>query len=199
MTFRQSFMKVLYPLIMLKGKIFPSGNLSLHNQNKKQAPVSFYSLKATTNTGTEISFDQFKGKKILIANTASDCGYAGQFGELEELSKKYANSLVVIGFPANDFKEQEKKNDEEIAQFCKLNYGVTFLMIKKGHVIKNQEQNEVFQWLSNSNKNGWCNQQPVWNFSKYIIDEHGTLMDFFSNTISPLNKNVIASIETPNP
>ena len=131
---------------------------------------------------------------MLLVNTASDCGYTGQYDELQKLYEEYQNKLIVIGFPANDFKEQEKGSDEEIAQFCKINYGVTFPLIKKSSVIKGNSQNEVYQWLSNKNLNGWNDQQPTWNFSKYLINEEGALTNYFAPFISPLSKDVIAAI-----
>ena len=194
MTWRQSFMKAFYSIIMFKGKIFTGKNIELQNQRTDQPPVSFYSLHATANNGTAIDLSQLKGKKVMIVNTASNCGYTGQFGELEELHQRFKD-LVILGFPANDFKNQEQKNDEEIAQFCKVNYGVTFPLIKKTHVVKGPEQHAVFQWLTDPAKNGWNKQEPVWNFSKYIIDENGRLTNFFANTISPLDERVIKTIQ----
>jgi glutathione peroxidase len=195
MTLRQSLMKSFYSVIMLKGKLFGTSNSVLLNE-KKIAPITtFYTLQYTANNGTIINFDQFKGKKILLVNTASDCGYTGQYSELEELYQQHKNNLVVIGFPANDFKNQEKKDDNAIASFCKLNYGVTFPLAKKCSVIKGSEQNSVFKWLSDSTQNGWCNQEPTWNFSKYIINENGVLIGFFNKDISPLDKKIITALQ----
>lgn len=195
MTWRQSFMKAIYPLIMLKGKIFPDKTAILTNTQKITPAVSFYDLTATANDGTVLDFHQFKGKKILIVNTASDCGFTGQYDELEKLHMQYKNKLVIIGFPANDFKEQEKADDATISQFCKINFGVTFQLMQKSHVVKGDHQNAVFNWLSHKEKNGWCEQQPVWNFSKYLIDENGTLVSFFKQTVSPLSDDVKKRIE----
>jgi glutathione peroxidase len=130
-----------------------------------------------------------------LVNTASDCGYTGQYSELEELYQQYKNKLVVIGFPANDFKNQESKNDDAIASFCKINYGVTFPLAQKSSVIKGSQQNEVFNWLSDSTKNGWCNQPPTWNFSKYLVDENGMLIGYFSKDVSPLNEKIIRALQ----
>jgi glutathione peroxidase len=195
MTIRQSILKTIYPVIMFFGKIFPSKNAVLTNDKIIQPSFSFYQLKAIANNGDTVHFDQFKGKKVLIVNTASDCGFTAQYDELEKLHQQYQNNVVILGFPANDFKEQEKKKDDEIAYFCKINYGVTFQLMKKSHVVKGSEQNEVFAWLSDSTKNGWCNQQPVWNFSKYVINEQGVLTNFFAQTVSPLDKKVIRVLQ----
>jgi glutathione peroxidase len=194
MTLRQALLKIFYPLIMRAGKITGSKNLVLYNSADAKPGASFYNLRATANNGTVINFEQFKGKKLLLVNTASNCGYTGQYEELEKLYKQYNDRLVIIGFPANDFKEQEKGSDEEIAQFCKINYSVTFPLIKKSTVIKAPEQNQVFQWLSDKNKNGWNDRQPVWNFSKYLVNEEGKLIYYFDPSVSPMSNTVINAI-----
>lgn len=194
MTWRQSLLKITYPLIMLKSKLFPHEKSIRVNDKNIQPLFSFYDLKATANNGTAIDLTQFKGKKILLVNTASNCGYTGQYSDLEELHKKYTN-LVVLGFPANDFKEQEKGDDAAIAEFCKVNFGVTFQLMQKSQVVKGAGQNAVFDWLTNKEKNGWCNQPPVWNFSKYLVNEQGVLTHFFATTISPLSEDVRKAIE----
>lgn len=193
MTWRQSILKVTYPLIMLKSKLFPQEK-SIRINDRHVKPVrSFYDLKATANNGTSIDLNQFKGKKILVVNTASNCGYTGQYADLEALHQQYKD-LVVLGFPANDFKEQEKGDDASIAEFCRVNFGVTFQLMHKSQVIKGPEQNAVFDWLSHQEKNGWCNQQPVWNFSKYLVNEEGVLTHFFATTVSPLSEDVQKAI-----
>jgi glutathione peroxidase len=189
MTWRQSFLKTVYPLVMLKSKLFPNKKEIQVNNGDVKPPVSFYSLHGTANNGTNIDFNIYKGKKILIVNTASDCGYTAQYDELEKLHHQYPG-LVILGFPANDFKEQEKKDDHSIAEFCKLNYGITFQLMQKSHVVHGSEQNTVFKWLSDPAQNGWCTQQPVWNFSKYVVNEDGVLMNFFAQTVSPLGEEV---------
>ncbi len=162
--------------------------------SSSSAPISFYSLQAVANNGAAIFFDQFKGRKVLVVNTASDCGYTPQYDDLQKLYDQYKNKLVIIGFPANDFGEQEKGNDDEIAHFCKVNYGVSFLLAKKSTVIKKAGQNKVFEWLSNKNENGWNDQQPTWNFSKYLINENGELTHYFEPSVSPLSNEVIDAI-----
>jgi len=191
MTLRQSVLKVFYPVLMA----FNKSKSSLQNQLSVTAPVSFYSLNALDNKGNNISFEQFRGKKILLVNTASDCGYTGQYDELEKLYNQFNGKLVILGFPANDFKEQEKADDREIAQFCKLNYNITFPLMKKSIVVKGSQQNEIYKWLSVKNKNGWNNQQPVWNFSKYLVDENGVLQYYFAPAVSPLSDEIIKAIE----
>jgi glutathione peroxidase len=191
MTLRQRIAKLLYPLIMRStGKRAQIGA----NANPVAPPVPFYSLRAIANDGKETDFAQFKGKKLLLVNTASDCGFTGQYDDLEKLYGRYKDRLIVLGFPANDFKQQEKGSDEEIAAFCKLNFGVTFPLFSKSSVVKGPGQNPVFQWLTDKNRNGWNEQAPTWNFCKYLIDEQGRLTHFFASAVSPLQEEVLRSI-----
>lgn len=186
MTWRQSIMKKVYPIIMFIGKITgQSGKTMQVNERAIKPRETFYELSAIKNNGDTLNFSELRGKKVLLVNTASDCGYTGQYEELEALHKKYGDKLVILGFPANDFKEQEKKSDEDIATFCKVNYGVTFQLMKKGQVVKGANQQPVYQWLTNPAKNGWCEKEPDWNFSKYLIDETGMLMAYYSQWVSP--------------
>ena len=193
MTIRQSILKFLYPLITLFSGLFKNGVET--NKEKIEPNSSFYSLSATLNNGQVFSFDSLKGYKVIIVNTASDCGYTAQYSQLEELYQQHKDKLKIIAFPANDFKDQEKGNDDDIAAFCKLNYGVSFLLMQKTKVV-GSEQNDVFKWLSNKNINGWCNQQPEWNFCKYLIDENGVLLNYFPSAVSPLSKKVVGQITT---
>ncbi|WP_237722021.1 glutathione peroxidase [Sediminibacterium roseum] len=194
MTWRQSFLKTVYPLLMLKSKWFPGKTASLLNPGNSRPYVPFYGLTAVANDGTVIDLHRFSGKKILLVNTASDCGYTGQYDELEQLHRQFKD-LVVIGFPANDFKQQEKADDASIAQFCKINFGVSFPLMQKTHVVKTAEQNAVFDWLSHKEKNGWCNQAPVWNFCKYVVNEEGVLLGFFDQSVSPLDARITGLLQ----
>ncbi|TAL47659.1 MAG: glutathione peroxidase [Chitinophagaceae bacterium] len=194
MTIRQKVLKAVYPALMWWTKVSGKNVTSLSNK-KAQPPVSFYSLKDTMNNGKEFDFSTLKGKKVLLVNTASDCGYTDQYDDLQKLYQQYNGKLVIIGFPANDFKEQEKGSDEEIAQFCKINYGVTFPLMKKSSVLKGAGQNPVFQWLSDSTKNGWCNKKPSWNFSKYIVNEEGVLTNYFGSSVSPASDEFTKAIK----
>jgi glutathione peroxidase len=195
MSYRQSILKTMYPVIMFPGKLMGAKNAIQLNTANKQPQKDFYALQAVLNNGDTLYFETFRGKKVVLVNTASDCGYTGQYKELEALYQQYKNNLIVVGFPANDFKEQEKKSDADIASFCKVNYGVTFLLMRKGSVVKGSEQQSVYQWLTNANANGWCNQAPVWNFCKYVVSEEGVLQAYFPQTISPLDEAVIAQLK----
>ena len=157
--------------------------------------IPFYSLPTTLTNGSQLDLNSYRGKKILLVNTASDCGYTPQFDGLEELYQQFKESLVVLAFPANDFKEQEKGADENIAAFCKINFGVTFPLMKKSQVIKGAGQNEIFEWLTSKDKNGWNDQAPTWNFCKYLLNENGRLTHFFASSVDPLSSEVINAVK----
>ncbi len=194
MTNRQKFLKAVYPVFMWFTKLTGTNSAKLENPNKAPA-VDFYTLKDTLSNGTAFDFAQLKGKKVLLVNTASNCGYTNQYDDLQKLHEQYGDSLTILGFPANDFKEQEKGTDEEIAQFCKLNFGVTFPLMKKSSVIKGNVQNAVFKWLSDATQNGWNEKQPTWNFSKYLVNTKGELVNYFDPSVSPLSDEVITAIK----
>ena len=158
-------------------------------------PVSFFTLKTVLNDGKLLEMASLKGKKILLVNTASACGYTAQYEQLQQLYSQYNNKLVVIGFPANDFKEQESGTDEEIASFCKKNFGLSFPLVQKTVVVKKPGQNSVFQWLTDPSKNGWNSQPPSWNFSKYLVNEEGELTDYFGPGVEPLNEPILTAIK----
>ena len=164
--------------------------------NAKADPsVSFYTLHSKSIDGADFDFNTLKGKKVLLVNTASDCGYTNQYADLEELYNRYKDKLLIIAFPANDFKEQEKGDDAEIASFCKKNYGVTFPLMTKSSVVKGPGQNPVFTWLSDQTKNGWNDQQPSWNFSKYLVDENGRLTGYYGSSVEPLSDELLNAIK----
>jgi len=195
MTWRQSLLKTLYPLIMLKGKLFGNKQDIKLNPGKVVPATSFYELQAVRNNGDTLHFSTLKGKKVLIVNTASDCGFTGQYEALEKLHRQYGNQLVILGFPANDFKEQEKQSDTAIAEFCTINYGVSFPLMQKSSVVNGPAQHAVYQWLSHATSNGWNNQPPVWNFSKYLVDEEGVLVAFYTQMVSPLDPAVTGQLK----
>ena len=188
MTYRQKVLKTIYPAWMWYAKLRGKNITELSNVQKP--PVSIYSLKGVLNNGTPFDFSTLQGKKVLLVNTASDCGYTKQYDELQKLYEENKDKLVVIGFPANDFKDQEKGTDEEIAQFCKLNFGVTFPLMQKSTVIRSPQQNIIFQWLTDSLKNGWNNKAPSWNFAKFLVNEEGVLTNYFGSSISPGSKDI---------
>ena len=191
MTIKQKILKKFYPILMLSNKLLKKNSTTLSNNNKIPSS-SFYDLKAVSISNKEIYFDEFKNKKVLIVNTASDCGYTAQYDELQKLYNNNKAKLVVLGFPSNNFGNQEKGDDKEIAEFCKINYGVSFLIMKKTNVVKNSDQNNVFDWLTDPHKNGWNNHQPEWNFCKYFVNEKGILTHYFGPAVSPLDSKVLS-------
>lgn len=193
MTNRQKFLKAVYPVFMWWTKL--TGKNSQELSGVKEPPVSFYSQKATLINGDTLDMATLKGKKVLLVNTASECGYTNQYDDLQKLSQEHKDKLIVLGFPANDFKEQEKGTNEDIATFCKLNFGVTFPLMQKSVVIRSAQQNPVFQWLTQPEKNGWNNKYPTWNFSKYLVNEKGILTHYFDPSVSPLSDAVIKAIQ----
>ena len=193
MSYRQSILKTMYPAIMWASKAAGKKQIQINTSNSTPL-VSFYSLKSKDINGKDFDFATLKGKKVLIVNTASDCGFTGQYEALEKLSNLYIDKLVVIGFPSNDFKEQETGGNENIAAFCKKNYGVSFPLMEKSIVIKKNHQNEVHKWLSDMTINGWCHQEPAWNFCKYLINENGILTHYFPMIVDPLAPEVLAAI-----
>ena len=164
-------------------------------KTNKMEQGSIYTFKVKDLSGNEFDFATLKGKKILIVNTASKCGYTPQYEGLEKVYEQYKDKLVIIGFPCNQFGGQEAGTNEEIAQFCKVNFGVTFPLMKKSSVIKSETQNEVFKWLTDSTKNGWNGKQPSWNFSKYLVNEEGILTHYFDPSVSPTSEQVLKEIE----
>lgn len=194
MTYRQKILKAVYPAWMWLSNLTGKNTARL-SHSKIDPPVSFYSLQGILNDGTTFDFSSLRGKKVLLVNTASDCGYTEQYEELQKLYEQNAGKLIVIGFPANDFKEQEKGTDEEIAQFCKTNYGVSFPLMKKSAVVKGNDQNPVFAWLTNHAKNGWNDKQPSWNFTKYLVNEQGQLLHYFGPSVRPLSADVQDAIK----
>ena len=195
MTLKQLLLKRLYPTIMKFSQKGEKGKVLL-KPKAVQSIIQSGSLKIDLSNGDILQLNELKGKKVLLVNTASDCGYTGQFEELQRIQNLYKESLVILGFPANDFLEQEKGEDSSILNFCQVNYGVTFPIAKKSVVIKKENQNLIFEWLSNPAKNGWNDQEPVWNFSKYLLSESGELLGYFGPAISPNDKlllNLIAN------
>ncbi|HEY5461866.1 MAG TPA: glutathione peroxidase [Hanamia sp.] len=185
MNFIRKIIKAIYPIQMGVSKLTGIGIHIAENKNEVVAKDSFYSLKAIMNNGEEISFEKYKNKKVLIVNLASQCGFTPQYAQLESLHTNNKD-IIILGFPANNFGAQEPGSDDDIANFCKLNYGVSFPIFKKNDVKGNSKQ-PVYEWLTDKNKNGWNILEPQWNFYKYLIDEKGNLSKVFSSSVSPLN------------
>jgi len=159
-----------------------------------QKEASVHDFKVMSIDGETIDLSSFKGKKILIVNTASRCGYTRQYKDLEELYEKYKNKLVVIGFPANNFGGQEPGSNEEIREFCTKNYGVSFPMAAKVSV-KGKDIHPLFDWLTNKTKNGVLDAEIRWNFGKFLIDENGKPIAYFGSSTNPMSDDILSRIQ----
>lgn len=191
MLAKQKFLRFTYPVLR-----FISGVLNIQNRLFKgnTAPVaSFYQLQAETSTGEPFAFEKLHGKKILIVNTATQCGYTAQLGRLTELKNRLPH-IEILAFPSNDFKNQEPGDDAAVATFCSIHYGINFPLFKKSTVLKGDHQHPVFRWLSNASLNGWNDRAPVWNFCKYVIDESGRLTHFAEQGVDPLDERLMHAL-----
>ena len=158
------------------------------------AEKSIYEFRLKSFDGKEIDFHQYKGKKLLIVNTASECGYTPQYNELQHLHETYGNKITVLGFPANNFGGQEPGSNEEIGAFCQKNFGVTFQLFAKSSVLA-PDQNPLYQWLTQPSQNGWNAEAPSWNFCKYLVDENGQLLKFYSAAVSPVSEEILNELK----
>ncbi len=181
-------MKSLFLHILAKIGIIKIKNITKpEDAMKPSQPI--YNIKINALNGTPIDLSQFRGKKLLLVNTASECGYTPQYKSLQSLHEKHRDQIEIIGFPANNFGQQEPGSAQEIQSFCERNYGVTFPLSEKISVV-GSDQHPLFKWLSSPELNGWNTQKPTWNFCKYLIDENGELIKFFSASIEPLSSEI---------
>lgn len=155
--------------------------------------ASIYEFKVPGLEGNTIDFAQYKGKKILIVNTASKCGYTSQYEELEALHKKYKDKLVIVGFPANNFGGQEPGSNAEIKEFCKRNYGVSFTMAEKVSV-KGDDIHPVFKYLAGEAAKMGIEEPVKWNFTKFLIDEKGKLVAVFPSKVKPMSEELTSKL-----
>jgi len=153
------------------------------------AAMSIYDFKVPALDGGTIDLSKYKGKKIMIVNTASKCGNTPQYDGLQKLQDKYKNTLVIIGFPANNFGQQESGTNEEIKEFCKKNYGVSFPMAEKVSV-KGEDMHPLFKYLTEEAKKMGIEDPIKWNFTKFLIDENGKLITVIHNKVQPMSDEV---------
>lgn len=186
-------MKRLFILVLSVMAFFQSckGQKSETDSNSiaKEMGKTIYDYKVEALEGGEINFADFKGKNILIVNTASECGFTGQYEDLQNLSEEYKNNLVVVGFPANNFGGQEPGSNEEIGAFCQKNYGVTFPMAAKVSVV-GEDTAPIFQYLTHKELNGVKDTKILWNFTKFLVDTNGNLVDTFISSTKPTDKAI---------
>jgi len=151
--------------------------------------MSIYNIEINSIDGTAIELKDYNGKHILFVNVASECGFTGQYEDLQKLYDTYQDKLMVIGVPCNQFGGQEPGSSEEIQTFCKKNYGVTFLMTEKIDV-KGANQHPLYKWLTNKDLNGMKSTSVKWNFQKYLVNGNGNLVDYFYSITKPLSSKI---------
>ena len=177
-------------------KLSQKGNFGFMRSAPANAKPAPETLQFLLNNGRLLSLGELRGKKTLIVNTASNCGFTAQYEQLQALADRFGPKLNIIGVPSNDFKEQEKGSDDEINQFCTVNFGVKFPLSKKSVVVNGNNQHPVFQWLSNPAQNGWNDKAPVWNFSKYLLNEKGELEAVYGPAVSPLDPAITERLKS---
>ena len=155
---------------------------------------SIHSFKVQGIDGKQIDFAAFKGKKILVVNTASKCGYTPQYEALEKVYEQYKDKLVIVGFPCNQFGGQEPGTNEEIVSFCKKNYGVTFPLTDKVDV-KGEKTAPIYQWLTQKAKNGVVDATISWNFNKFLLDENGKMIAYFPSNVKPDSEDILSRVK----
>ena len=190
------FSKLLYSATMLISSIFGTHNIISRPQQYPANNIntkSIYDFTLRTIDEKELSLSRYRGKKMLIVNTASECGYTPQYEDLQKLHEQYGSKVEVLGFPANNFGAQEPGSNSEIVNFCKTNYGITFQMFEKISEI-GADQHPLYKWLSTKEENGWNDQAPKWNFCKYLIDEKGALIKFYPSKVKPLSEEIIGAL-----
>lgn len=184
------FIMLLSACIGANDRLSRPANLATDDNAKR---MNLYDFKMKAIDGQEINLKKYKGKKVLIVNVASKCGYTPQYKDLEQLNEKHGDKVVILGFPANNFGGQEPGSNAEIADFCKATYGVKFQMFEKISV-KGDDMHPLYKWLSTKDLNGWNDQAPKWNFCKYLINEKGELVKYFGSSVSPMGEELLAAI-----
>ena len=150
---------------------------------------SFYDLEIDDINGTPINLANYKGKKLMLVNVASKCGFTPQYTQLQELHETRGEQIAIIGVPCNDFGWQEPGDSGEIQEFCKLNYGVDFLLTEKVKILL--KPHPLYKWLSKKKLNGVASNMVKWNFSKFLINEDGTLHTFYGSSTSPIDEEIL--------
>jgi glutathione peroxidase len=166
---------------------------TMETTTPKDSVTSIHSFSVKALDGSTINFADFKGKKILIVNTASKCGYTGQYKDLQALYEKYKEKLVIVGFPANNFMSQEPGTSTEIQEFCTKNYGVSFPMAEKISV-KGDDMAPIYQWLTSKAKNGVLDASIKWNFNKFLLNEKGEVIAKFDSGTKPMDEDIVGKL-----
>lgn len=168
-----------------------TSGLSASASNVQQSK-SFYDFSTESLDGEVFDFSQLKGKRVLVVNTASECGYTPQYEELQELYEQYGGeNFTIVGFPSNDFGKQEPGTNEEIQEFCRKNFGVSFPMMAKTPVT-GEDKHPVYQWLTAKERNGRKELEVQWNFNKFLVDENGTWFAYFPSRVKPMDERIVS-------
>ena len=196
----KSLFKLLGLGLVLSIAVAYSGNKKNNTKDNSMASEAvtntttksdFYSFKMESLDGKSIDFSKYKGKKVLLVNTASECGYTHQYADLQKLHEAHGNDVVVLGFPANNFGAQEPGTNKEIAAFCQKNYGVTFQLFDKISVV-GDDKHPLYTWLAQNAPN---HEEPNWNFCKYLVDENGKVVGFYSSKAEPMGDELLSAIK----
>ncbi len=169
---------------LVKGLFADKSEMASAPKNAVAPTKSLYDFTVKSLDGKPVALSGFKGKKVVILNVASKCGFTPQYADWEKFYKENGDKIVVLGFPANNFGSQEPGTSEEIGTFCQKNYGVTFPMFEKVDVL-GTNQAPLYKWLTTKSLNGWNDKVPTWNFCKYVINEKGELTNFFASNVKP--------------
>ncbi|MCF8324850.1 MAG: glutathione peroxidase [Leadbetterella sp.] len=194
---------IIITFLILCGMAFFNKNLIKNIFSKKQTILSsndtmnykgsFYDFTVNDLSGKPVNLKEYKGKSVVLINVASKCGFTPQYADWQKFHEKFGDKIAVLGFPANNFMSQEPGSSEEIAAFCQKNYGVTFRMFEKIEVA-GKDKAPLYNWLSNKDLNGWNDQEPSWNFCKYLINKDGKLTHFFESKITPENPEFLKAV-----
>jgi len=188
--------KIICVLLFIIGVSFAYAFLKNNdNVDLSNMDYSIYDYEANSIDGELVQLSNYKGKKIIIVNVASKCGYTYQYKGLQELYEKYKDKVEILAFPSNDFLWQEPGKNSSIKTFCSTNYGVEFPLFEKIVVKKKKNQHPIYTWLSNKKLNGWNDVSPSWNFNKFLIDEEGNLVKLLPASTKPFDKEIISFIE----
>jgi glutathione peroxidase len=179
----------------LETKHRPAQVAKMPNKTSEKMPEmpSIYNFSLTRTDGSALNLADYKGKKIIFLNVASECGYTPQYAEWEAFYRENKEKVVVLGLPCNQFGGQEPGTAQEIQSFCEKNYGVSFPITEKIDV-KGSAQTPIYKWLSEKDQNGWCDKTPTWNFCKYLVNEKGELVDFFGSGVKPDNADFMKAV-----
>jgi len=190
-------LKIIIPAAILFSCAAKNNTPAMTNETPATAQTvaakSIYDFKVAALESGTIDFASFKGKKILVVNTASECGFTKQYEGLQALHEKYKDKLVIVGFPANNFGGQEPGTNEEIGAFCKKNYGVSFPMAAKISV-KGDDAAPIYKWLCNKKENGVLDAEVGWNFNKFLLDENGKLLAHFESKVAPMSEEITGKL-----